>query len=927
MEHSRRSFLIRSLSLPALAKPAFAAGLLNAAIDPNTDRPLFPFPQIIRYDSKCFTVHGKDVFLYGAEFHYPRCAPALWQDRFLKIKQAGFNTVETMVFWNYHERREGNFDFSELEAFLALARQMGLWVIVRPGPYICAEFERAGFPQYIIARQFPLRGMHPDNLKASQYWYGHALPIIRRHQVTRGGPIILMQLENEYDYWELSGPEKAEYIRTLARLAWDAGIDVPLFTNWTKVVRNPADPDLSRIFDTCDFYPRWNFVEQITPPLAKLRVEQRQAPLGITELQGGWFSQTGGLLSIDQEGVSAQQIAALTRTSLSLGVNYFNYYMGYGGTNFDWAAKTLTTTYDYAAPIREHGGLGEKYYAVKSIGSLLDSFGPLLARAEEAPNSVTASNPNVATALRSHGDSGLLFVRADGGGQHHTTLTVKMPGETDGMPTRIPHSGQMVLGAREMKALPLNCELPGATLVYSTAELQMKGRCGQRSFAVFSDQTERIVEIALAGQGWNAEVAGAAYWQPGGDGSPAIGGFRVGAEARTCLLRHDFAVIVVPHDLGARSWLTQAPAGAGDASHAAESRTPWITDAYLLESSHAEGNRLEASIQYLPGEHHLTILLPAKPVGCRVDGNPAPVRYDAASQTARASFTVPPLPLPRLNLTQFRYSVETLQNSSASGYSGSLLALEKIGPVPYGYVKYAARISYQGEPSLYIASFADDEKKVFINGAPVPQASNKQTWLQLNAAGFLKPGQNQIEISYELFGKPNGGGNLGELSGIQSLRLGSDPESARAIEDWKIQLSAPCLNGRQISDQLDTAQWPQARLNARSPAATLKPAYTWLETSFALPSIPQGWHVPWKASIDASADALLYLNRKFVGRFSTRGPQVDFYLPEPYLEFGGKANRLVVLLAYTDQPASLRSLVVHPYVDAVAKSTQVAWEL
>ena len=113
----------------------------------------------------------------------------------------------------------------------------------------------------------------------------------------------------------------------------------------------------------------------------KLRREEPASPLAITELQGGWFSEFGGLLSVKQDGVDAAQINMLTKTALELGVTSFNYYMGFGGTNFDWAAKKLTTTYDYAAPIREPGGLWDKYYAVRGIGQSLRAFGSVLTRA------------------------------------------------------------------------------------------------------------------------------------------------------------------------------------------------------------------------------------------------------------------------------------------------------------------------------------------------------------------------------------------------------------------------------------------------------------------------------------------------------------------------------------------------------------------
>jgi len=277
-----------------------------------------------------------DNFIFSLECPYPRCAWEEWRDRFVKIKQAGFNTIDTYVFWNYHEREKGQFDFSELEEFLSLAGEFGFFVIARPGPYVDAEFERGGFPAYVIAQRFPVRSMHPDNLRTSKHWYDNVLPVIRRHQITEGGPIILMQIENEIDFTDVPEAEQREYIRFLARLAWDAGIQVPLISNVSSVVRNRSDQDMARIIDVCDFYPRWSFLTDNELPtntagltmeekvglsdravlasLRKMRKDEPDVPLSVAELGTGYYSKIGGKLSEDEEGADAAQINAVTKT-------------------------------------------------------------------------------------------------------------------------------------------------------------------------------------------------------------------------------------------------------------------------------------------------------------------------------------------------------------------------------------------------------------------------------------------------------------------------------------------------------------------------------------------------------------------------------------------------------------------------------------
>ena len=213
MKSSRRQFLQGALIAPLAA----TAPLTGRAFVQGESQ--FQNPHIIRYDAHCFTINGRDAFVFSGAFHYPRCPRALWRDRLVKFRRAGFNTIETYVFWNYHEPEEGRSDLSEFEAFVKLVKEMGFWMIARPGPYVCAEWDAGGFPHWVVAKRFPLRSNHPQSIETSQHWFSQVLPVIQRSQATTGGPIIMVQIENEYDYAKLPDPEKKEYVRALARMA------------------------------------------------------------------------------------------------------------------------------------------------------------------------------------------------------------------------------------------------------------------------------------------------------------------------------------------------------------------------------------------------------------------------------------------------------------------------------------------------------------------------------------------------------------------------------------------------------------------------------------------------------------------------------------------------------------------------------------
>ena len=261
-----------------------------------------------------------------------------------------------------------------------------------------------------------LRSDDPVYLAWCKHWYDAVCPVIARHQITAKAPgepgIILVQLENEYDFYKFPDDVMLRQVRELGEAARADGIDVPFLTCWTHPVRGQTDPLMRQIFDSCNFYPRWN-VDSVEKDIKKLRKEQPDAPLMTTELQGGWFAEVGGKLSEDQEGVTASQINNLTLFVMQNGETAMNYYMLFGGTNpGDWAARKLLTSYDYAAPIREWGGVGERYQRVWALGHMLREHGAKLARAESVNCDVTVSQKDVTVVMRRAQDrSRYLFVR------------------------------------------------------------------------------------------------------------------------------------------------------------------------------------------------------------------------------------------------------------------------------------------------------------------------------------------------------------------------------------------------------------------------------------------------------------------------------------------------------------------------------------
>lgn len=941
---SRREFLRSVVSAPLAARLGSGLGWSGALLMPPGARALsldagaaeaagaavqFPMPGFIRYDGQCFTIKDRDTFLYGACFHYPRCPSALWGDRLMKLRAAGFNVICTYVFWNYHEPEEGHVDLSEFEDFVKLVGSMGFYIIARPGPYVCAEWDTGGFPRWVVNRRFPLRSNDPESIRTSQHWFNEVLPVIARHQVTHSGPIILMQIENEYDYWKLPDADKAAYVRALAQMAWKGGIDIPLITCWTKQVRDRQDPDFSRIMDTCDFYPRWHVTHEVIPAIAKLRREQPGTPLGITELQGGWFSEFGGKLSVDQDGVNGRQLELLSKTAIEQGVTYYNYYMGFGGTNFDWAAKNLTTTYDYAAPLREPGGLWEKYYAARGIGASLKLFGRMLIRTEAAANTTQSTNPQVSVSLRVKDKSGVVFIRENGNASQRFKASFQDPNSPTHRLITAPREGELELGPREMKMLPVQIPIGDHVLRYTTGEVLGYGESG-RPYLVLYDEPGRLVEFSLDTEN-EPHVEGDTvyqYWDQ--EFESWVCGLRVEQTETMLLFEGHLQVVLLPRGRALKSWTVEWPnsllPGSAALSEEEQKSTflvPFFADAAVLAGSGRSKKTVWADLDFSPGDHAVNALIPPLPQKFWLNGVESEFQYDRHWETCRFSISTPKLPVAAQSPKPVAISIERFDLSQGQWLTTPLRPLDDLGMLPYGYVKYRSEFSYQGQARMFVTAFADDGKKVFINGKLVPQASKPLKTADFALADYAHAGSNTLEISYELFGAPNFGENIGEIKGLAGVRYGENESSGTPIENWKVQRFPALMQGRRLNPN-----WPPQEAAVFPSGQTgIVPAFCWCRADFGVPAAPEGWSIPWKLSFEAERDALLYLNGRFVGRYVIAGPQNDFYLPEPYLMAGESSlNVLTAVLAYTENAGVIRTLSVAPYEEFATHRTRAEFQ-
>jgi beta-galactosidase len=309
-----------------------------------------------------FVLDGQPFWILSGGLHYFRVHPDQWPDRLHKARLMGLNTVETYVPWNLHEPAPGTFTFDgilDLPRFIDLAAAENLHVLLRPGPYICAEWEGGGLPSWLLADpDIALRSSDPAFLSAVDAYLEALLPIVLPRLGSRGGPILAVQVENEYGAF---GSETA-YLQHLARGLVENGVDVPLFT-----CDQPGDLTagaVDGVLRTASFGGR------VARSLNTLRVQQPTGPLMCTEFWNGWFDRWGGIHARRDADDAAAALDELLAARASV-----NFYMFHGGTNFGFTNgandkgvyRPTVTSYDYDAPLDEAGDPTAKYTAFRDV--------------------------------------------------------------------------------------------------------------------------------------------------------------------------------------------------------------------------------------------------------------------------------------------------------------------------------------------------------------------------------------------------------------------------------------------------------------------------------------------------------------------------------------------------------------------------------
>jgi beta-galactosidase GanA len=459
----------------------------------------------VGFDHYSLLVDGRRLVLWSGEMHPFRLpSPSLWRDVLQKMRAHGYNAVSIYVSWNCHSPAPGQYDFTgvrDLDLFLRTAAETGLYVILRPGPYINAEVDGGGFPGWLTVTQGSARTADPGYLSHVDEWLTHVDAIAARHLFTRGtGTVLLYQIENEYDA-HVGEPAGRDYMAHLYEKVRADGIDVPLFHNdkgrngyWT-----PGS------FDTGGEQGRWLYgfdgypsPSQTPPDWGLFGTGGRtggasaspHTPGFMPESGGGWFDPWGGVWSGGKGYAESRRTrdAAFERrfylTHLANGITVHNVYMTFGGTSWGWLpAPVVYTSYDYGAALDEGRQPTGKLVPMHQTGHMLQRF-PDFAKLDRAAD-VKAAGLTVYHLANSDTGAHVYVLRNDGGKDVSSTL----PAAGEELPVTVP--------ARDARLMVTGLALGQRRLRFSTAQPMLFLTAGRQDVVVFCGRRGDMAHVAL----------------------------------------------------------------------------------------------------------------------------------------------------------------------------------------------------------------------------------------------------------------------------------------------------------------------------------------------------------------------------------------------------------------------------------------------
>ncbi|KAI9042941.1 glycoside hydrolase family 35 protein [Aspergillus affinis] len=646
--------------------------------------------KIVTWDDKSLFVNGERIAIFSAEVHPFRLpVPSLWIDVLQKIKAAGFNTVSIYIDWALLEGKQGDYRADgvlALEPFFDAAKEAGIYLIARPGPYINAEVSGGGFPGWLQRVNGTLRSGDKAYLDATENYIANVAATVAKAQITNGGPVILYQPENEYS-GACCGAKfpDGEYFQHVIDQAHDAGIVVPMISNDAYAGGHNAPGTGVGAADIYghDSYPLgFDCANPSVWPKGNLPTDFRQkhleqspaTPFSLLEFQAGAFDPWGGPgFAKCASLVNHEFERVFYKNDISFGTAILNLYMTFGGTNWgNLGHPGGYTSYDYGSPLTETRNITrEKYSELKLIGNFVKSSPSyLLATPGNLTTGVYTDTSDLSvTPLIGRGTGSFFVVRhKDYSSQDSVSYKLNVP--TSAGKLTIPQlKGSLTLSGRDSKIHVVDYNVSDTNVLYSTAEVFTWKKFGNTKTLVVYGGPNEHHELAVSGQSKVKVIEGSESGIVSKQIKKAVVvGWDVSTTRRIIQIG-ELRVILLDRNSAYNYWVPQLPAegtspGYSTQTNAASSII--VNAGYLVRTAYLKGSDLHLTADFNATTPVEVIGAPSKAKNLVINGKKASHKVDKNGiWSSEVKYTAPKIELPDLKKLNWKY-LDTLPEIKSS---------------------------------------------------------------------------------------------------------------------------------------------------------------------------------------------------------------------------------------------------------------------
>ncbi len=892
----------------------------------------------ITYDSKGFIINGERVFLIGGEFHYFRVPADLWEDRLQKMKRTGANLISVYIPWSMHEPEEGNERWSgdyDLDRFLRLCEKYNFYILIKPGPYVCAELDFGGHPDWLIAKvankEIKLRMLNEGYLKLCRKWYKKVSEKINPYLITNGGKIIAIQIENEYDHLIAYGEETItkqdaiDYFLYLIHVMEEYGVDIPKFANEAAFLRGMG------VIETRTYYPNipwlwmWEF-DAFDKKIMEAKKGQPDCPTMILELQAGWFAQIG----VPAYNPDVNVIECVSKSVLILGASIMNYYMMAGGTSFPFIGARgdielgglgNITSYDFgSSPIREDGEIHkEKFYWIKGFIRFVQEFADIILDSDKESYIRLLSGGEDIAVLQRHGaipDTVLdksfenfnTYEKGNSNGRffcirnlenEDKTLTLFVSKALTGSEYRF----TTIVKAKETRLIPVAFIIPGSDrkINYSTSEVLFSRKYARGTVFVMYGKKGSAGETCIDTNPENIMVV--------------QGNVTIDKNENDSLLKYthsdisilkinDIYLIIIEEGMIGK--VEELPEGL------------LFHNSYFIKVISEQQGSIELDIQVKENEANIIRIFPMqdniKLNRAIVNENPTQFQfeYDRKSGMYTVDFNSGLFHnTPRVEWTSgWKYRPDSEEVDPSYDHSAWLrqdrpVSLEEIGFIKHGYYWYRSDFELGGIPDKIFMDYKHnntDRMFIYINGAVVYKSHNREI-RRMDITSALRFGKNTIAILYanEFHNKSHPAeGDIIKYSGMMNpVEIYGNCVNKKpvriSLDSFYVKKGLAGMAEGYTTLEYDDSSWNPAPEARKFVVGRELGHIVWFRRKFKY-DIGEKFNAPLKFKTEKADQRLtVYVNGKPVARYDILGPQEEFYIPEPYLN-PGEENVLSIIL-------------------------------